>query len=190
LRPTPRAPHPPRPTPQLATTQGQEYTQGLRWSLFQGSQDVPWGTQGGGVVGLTVLKPKFLEQFPDARFTFKHGPGAQRGTFRGVWLNKEHTEWALEKACAGEGVCWRSRVREGPCRDVRSVASTTYAPTTFVVPKARSFRCPHACLSPAQTSVGKRGERFRPAMRPRERPRCLPLPAALSVSIRYNAART
>jgi hypothetical protein len=44
-----------------------------------------------------VLQPKFLEQFPDARFTFKHGPGAQRGTFKGVWLNKEHTEWALEK---------------------------------------------------------------------------------------------
>ncbi len=81
----------PTPTPQLATTQGH------RWSLFQGSQDVPWGTQGGGVVGLTVLQPKFLEQFPNARFHFKKGRLAQQGTFKGVWLNEEHTEWALER---------------------------------------------------------------------------------------------
>ncbi len=94
---------PPRPThtPQLATTQGDDYPQGLRWSLFQGSQDVrrcplPF-TQGGGVVGLTVLQPKFLKQFPNARFHFKKGLLAQQGTFKGVWLNKEHTEWALEK---------------------------------------------------------------------------------------------
>jgi hypothetical protein len=51
----------------------------------------------GGVVGLTVLQPKFLEQFPNARFHFKSGLLDQRGTFKGVWLNKEHTEWALEK---------------------------------------------------------------------------------------------
>jgi hypothetical protein len=44
-----------------------------------------------------VLQPKFLEQFPNARFHFNSGDGAQRGTFKGVWLNKEHTEWALEK---------------------------------------------------------------------------------------------
>jgi hypothetical protein len=50
-----------------------------------------------GVVGLTVLKPKFLEQFPDARFPFKSGRIAQQGTFKGVWLNAERTEWALEK---------------------------------------------------------------------------------------------
>ncbi len=49
------------------------------------------------VVGLTVLQPKFLEQFPDARFHFKSGRLDQQGTFKGVWLNKEHTEWALEK---------------------------------------------------------------------------------------------
>ncbi len=49
------------------------------------------------VVGLTVLQPKFLEQFPNARFHFKSGLLAQRGTFKGVWLNEEHTEWALEK---------------------------------------------------------------------------------------------
>jgi hypothetical protein len=92
------APPRPAPTPQLATTQGQEYPQGLRWSLFQGSQDVPWGTQAtGGVVGLTVLQPKFLKQFPNARFHFNSGRQAQQGTFKGVWLNKEHTEWALEK---------------------------------------------------------------------------------------------
>ncbi len=83
-------PSPPRPTPQLATTHH-------RWSLFQGSLDVPWGTQGGGVAGLTVLQPKFLEQFPNVRFHFKKGRPAQRGTFKGVWLNKEHTEWALER---------------------------------------------------------------------------------------------
>jgi hypothetical protein len=66
-------------------------------SLFQGSRDVPWGTQGGGVVGLTVLQPKFLKDFPNARFHFKSGRTAQQGTFKGLWLNKEHTEWALEK---------------------------------------------------------------------------------------------
>jgi hypothetical protein len=44
-----------------------------------------------------VLQPKFLEQFPDARFHFKNGLLAQRGTFKGVWLNAEHTEWALEE---------------------------------------------------------------------------------------------
>jgi hypothetical protein len=44
-----------------------------------------------------VLKPEFLKRFPNARFTFASGPGAQRGTFKGVWLNKEQTEWALEK---------------------------------------------------------------------------------------------
>ncbi len=26
-----------------------------------------------------------------------NGPTAQRGTFKGVWLNEEHTEWALEE---------------------------------------------------------------------------------------------
>ncbi len=44
-----------------------------------------------------MLQPKFLEQFPDVRFTFASDPGAQRGTFKGVWLNAERTEWALEK---------------------------------------------------------------------------------------------
>ncbi len=34
---------------------------------------------------------------PNARFTFASGPQAQRGTFKGVWLNAERTEWALEK---------------------------------------------------------------------------------------------
>jgi hypothetical protein len=48
-------------------------------------------------VGLTVLQPKFLKQFPDVRFLFKRGPLAQRRTFKGVWLNAERTEWALEK---------------------------------------------------------------------------------------------
>ncbi len=91
----------PRPQPgiaaDIAATQTAT-TQGLRWSLFQGSQDVRWDTQAtSGVVGLTVLQPKFLEQFPNARFHFKKGRPGQRGTFKGVWLNKEHTEWALEK---------------------------------------------------------------------------------------------
>ncbi len=58
---------------------------------------MPWGTQGGGVVGLTVLQPEFLKQFPDARFHFNSGRRAQQGTFKGVWLNAERTEWALEK---------------------------------------------------------------------------------------------
>ncbi len=40
---------------------------------------------------------KFLEQFPNARFHFNSGRQAQQGTFKGVWLNKEHTEWALEE---------------------------------------------------------------------------------------------
>jgi hypothetical protein len=72
-------------------------TQGLRWSLWQTSLNIPWDTQAtGGVVGLTV-QPKFLEQFPNARFHFKSGPLAQRGTFKGVWLNDGRTEWALEK---------------------------------------------------------------------------------------------
>jgi hypothetical protein len=47
--------------------------------------------------GLTVLQPEFLEQFPDARFHFNGGLLDQQGTFKGVWLNKEHTEWALGK---------------------------------------------------------------------------------------------
>jgi hypothetical protein len=64
----------------------------------QGSKDIPWGTKAtSGVVGLTVLQPKFLQRFPNARFHFNSGDGAQRGTFKGVWLNAEHTEWALEK---------------------------------------------------------------------------------------------
>jgi hypothetical protein len=46
---------------------------------------------------LTVLQPEFLKRFPNARFTFASAPGAQRGTFKGVWLNAERTEWALEK---------------------------------------------------------------------------------------------
>ncbi len=44
------------------------------------------------LVGLTVLQPEFLEQFPNARFHFKSGRLAQQGTFKGVWLNAEHTE--------------------------------------------------------------------------------------------------
>jgi hypothetical protein len=44
-----------------------------------------------------VLQPEFLKRFPNARFHFKSGPLAQRGTFKGVWLNAERTEWALEK---------------------------------------------------------------------------------------------
>jgi hypothetical protein len=46
---------------------------------------------------LTVLQPEFLEQFPNARFDFRSGAFAQRGTFKGMWLNKERTEWALEE---------------------------------------------------------------------------------------------
>jgi hypothetical protein len=46
---------------------------------------------------VTVLQPEFLKRFPNARFTFASGPGAQRGTFKGVWLNADRTEWALEK---------------------------------------------------------------------------------------------
>jgi hypothetical protein len=71
---------------------------GPRWSLWQQSLSIPWDTKAtGGVVGLTVLQPKFFEQFPDARFHFKSSNLAQQGTFKGVWLNEEHTEWALEK---------------------------------------------------------------------------------------------
>ncbi len=44
-----------------------------------------------------MLQPKFLEQFPDARFHFKNNNLAQRGTFKGVWLNEERTAWALER---------------------------------------------------------------------------------------------
>ncbi len=44
-----------------------------------------------------MLQPKFLELYPNARFHFNSGPAAQRGTFKGLWLNKEHTEWALEE---------------------------------------------------------------------------------------------
>jgi hypothetical protein len=44
-----------------------------------------------------VLQPEFLKQFPNTRFHFKSGPLAQRETFKGVWLNAERTEWALEK---------------------------------------------------------------------------------------------
>ncbi len=90
------------------------YTQGLRWSLWQGSKDIPWHTLTGkwrklwclhatgqplphATVCLTVLQPKFLEQFRNARFHFKSGLLDQQGTFKGVWLNAERTEWALEK---------------------------------------------------------------------------------------------
>jgi hypothetical protein len=70
----------------------------LRWSLWQNSLDIPINTKyGSGVVGLTVLQPEFLTRFPNARFLFKKGHLAQRGTFKGVWLNAEQTEWALEK---------------------------------------------------------------------------------------------
>jgi hypothetical protein len=44
-----------------------------------------------------VLQPKFFKDFPNARFTFGSCPGSQRGTFKGVWLNAERTEWALQK---------------------------------------------------------------------------------------------
>jgi hypothetical protein len=81
----------------LTEAQRAERVCGICRVLFQGSKDVPWGTQAtGGVVGLTVLQPKFLEQFPDARFHFK-GPLAQRGTFKDVWLHEERTVWALER---------------------------------------------------------------------------------------------
>jgi hypothetical protein len=36
------------------------------------------------------------------RFHFNSGRLAQQGTFKGVWLNKERTEWALEKLLQGE----------------------------------------------------------------------------------------
>jgi hypothetical protein len=94
-KPRPRAraacfPAPPRP-PQLATTD-------LRWSLWQSSLNIPTNTKSTrGVVGLTVLQPKFLEQFPNARFHFKSGPLAQRGTFKGVWLDEDEGVWALER---------------------------------------------------------------------------------------------
>ncbi len=66
--------------------------------VWEVSKDVPWDTQAtGGVVGLTVLQPEILEQFPNARFHFNSGLPAQQGTFKGAWLNAEHTEWALEK---------------------------------------------------------------------------------------------
>ncbi len=65
----------------------------LRWSLWQRSLDIPSNTQStSGFVGLTVLQPEFLKRFPEARFHFKSGPKAQRGTFKGVWLSKEQTE--------------------------------------------------------------------------------------------------
>jgi hypothetical protein len=68
----------------------------------QASKDIPWDTKAtSGVVGLTVLQPKFLEQFPNVRSHFNSGLD-QRGTFKGVWLNKEHTEWALERLLQGE----------------------------------------------------------------------------------------
>jgi hypothetical protein len=44
-----------------------------------------------------VLQPEFLQQFPNARFHFNSGRPAQQGTFKGVWLNEERTEWALEE---------------------------------------------------------------------------------------------
>jgi hypothetical protein len=44
-----------------------------------------------------VLQPEFLKRFPDARFHFNTSNLAQQGTFKGVWLNDEWTEWALEK---------------------------------------------------------------------------------------------
>ncbi len=68
------------------------------WSLWQGSKDIPWHTKGtSGVVGLTVLQPKFFKDFPNARFHFKSVHKAQQGTFKGVWLNEDKTEWALER---------------------------------------------------------------------------------------------
>jgi hypothetical protein len=74
----------------------------LRWSLWQNSLNIPWGTKPtSGVVGLTVLQPKFLEQFPNARFHFNGGDGAQRGTFKGVWLNN--------RVGAGEGAAVKIR---------------------------------------------------------------------------------
>jgi hypothetical protein len=88
----------PRPT---RTPQLEELD--LRWSLWQRSLDVPTNTKStSGVVGLSVLQPEFLKQFPDARFHFNSGPLAQRGTFKGVWLNEERTEWALERLLQGE----------------------------------------------------------------------------------------
>jgi hypothetical protein len=69
----------------------------LRWSLWQDSLNVPWDTKAtSGVVGLTVLQPKFFKDFPNARFTFGSGPASQRGTFKGVWLNEDEDEWALQ----------------------------------------------------------------------------------------------
>jgi hypothetical protein len=51
-----------------------------------------------GVVGLTVLQPKFLEQFHDVRFHFKNNNLAQRGTFKGAWLNEREREtYTLER---------------------------------------------------------------------------------------------
>jgi hypothetical protein len=67
------------------------------WAL--GDKKVPtfrwegaWPAASARAVAACVLK-----QFPNARFHFNSGRQAQQGTFKGVWLNKEHTEWALEK---------------------------------------------------------------------------------------------
>jgi hypothetical protein len=60
---TPMKEHAPQP---VQPAQPARTTQGLRWSLWQGSKDIPWGTKPtSGVVGLTVLQPKFLKQFPN-----------------------------------------------------------------------------------------------------------------------------
>jgi hypothetical protein len=85
-----------RASPRLTTRPA-----GLRrcsWQIAPAQPRCPRDTKAtGGVVGLTVLQPKFLEQFPNARFHFNSDRLAQQGTFKGVWLNEEHTEWALEE---------------------------------------------------------------------------------------------
>jgi hypothetical protein len=100
-----------------------------------GQQGHPLGHQAhqlqatSGVVGLTVLQPKFLEQFPNARFHFNSGDGAQRGTFKGVWLNKEHTEWALErsssKGTAFATPCSRGSLRPKPVLHTQHLGATS-----------------------------------------------------------------
>jgi hypothetical protein len=92
-----------------------------------------------------VLQPKFLKDFPNARFTFKHGPGAQRGTFKGVWLNKEHTEWALEK--------------EQQQRSVSNVG----APSAPSAPAVSTCPCNRASALTAHNVVGLTGTDVRRA---------------------------
>jgi hypothetical protein len=134
-------------TPQLATTD-------LRWSLWQNSLNIPWDTKAtSGVVGLTVLQPKFLEQFPSSP--------TRASTSRAADSPSKERSRACGSTRSGPSGRWRRSSSEGtpwPTAGPQPCLHPPHAPTHKHIDTRcplRSSQCPPAtgcCGGPCRLS--------------------------------------